>query len=146
MHRIGHSLEVAVGQHHAGGGFYVRGKHQGGFFGGNGRLHLGNGGGRPRGLSVIDQAAGFEYGVTGRNLTHVENLCPAVAEPAVADHHHMFAGGELACHRLHAECAAARHQGHRMRLVHLLEHARNVGHDARKTLGHVVECAVGVDD
>jgi len=145
MHRVGHGLEVVVGQDHAGRGFHVRCKDHGGLFLRNRGRHFGNRGGCPGGLGRIADAAGLEHRVAFRDLAHVEDLRPAEAEPAVADHHDMLSGGELARDRLHAEGATAGHQRHRMGFVDLLEHARDVGHHAAKPFGHVVERPVGVD-
>ena len=52
-----------------------------------------------------------------RDAAHVEDLRPAVAEPAVAHDQHLLAGGELARDRLHAEGAAAGHEHRRARVV-----------------------------
>ena len=145
MHRIGQRAQVAVGQHHAGRGLDMGREHQGGFFAGDGSADLFNRGGRPGRLRSVGGAARFHDGVAGRDLSHVEDLAPAVAEPAVAHHHHVLAGGKLPGHGFHAKGSAAGHQGDRMGLVDLFEHARDVTHHALKALGHVVERAVGVD-
>ena len=57
-----------------------------------------------------------------RDAAHVEDLCPAVAEPAVAQHQHFLAGRELTRHRLHAEGAATGDDGNGLSLVDLLQH------------------------
>ena len=146
MHRIGDSLQVVVGQQHAGGGFHMRRKYHGGLFLRDRRRDFGDGGGRPGGFTAFGDAPGLEHGVALGNAAHVEDLGPAEAEPAVADDHDVLVLCELAGYRFHAKGAAARYQGHRVGAIDLLEHARDVGHHATKAFGHVVERAVGVDD
>ena len=145
VHGIGNGLEVVIGQDHAGRGFDVGSEHQGGLFAGDGGHDLVDGGWHPGALRVVAQAARLHDGVAGRDLAHVEDLRPAVAEPAVADHQNMLAVCKLTCDRLHAEGATAGHERDRMCVVHPLEHGRDVGHHALEALGHVVERAVGVD-
>ncbi|MDT4858506.1 hypothetical protein FQZ97_929790 [compost metagenome] len=146
MHRVGDRAQVVVGQHHAGGGFHVRREHQRRFFCRDGGFHVFNRRRRPGGLRALGGAARLHHGVAGGDRAHVEDLRPAVAEPAVADHHHVLAVRELARHGFHAEGAAARHQHGGVRAVDALEHGRDVGHHALEAFGHVVERAVGVDD
>jgi hypothetical protein len=109
-------------------------------------LDLFNRAGLPGRLRVVGGLPRFHHRVAGGDLAHVEDLRPAVAEPAVADDHHMLAVRELARHRLHAEGAAAGHQHRRVGAVDALEHGRDVGHHALEAPGHVVERSVGVDD
>jgi hypothetical protein len=54
-------------------------------------------------------------------------------------------GGELPRHRFHAEGAAAGHDGHRVRAVHLLQDGGDVAHHTLELAGHVVQRTVGVD-
>ena len=67
------------------------------------------GAGQPGRLPVGAGAAGLEHDRARPGSTHVEDLGPAVAEPAVADHQGLLAGGELAGYGFHAEGAAAGH-------------------------------------
>ena len=145
VHRIGHGLQVVVGQHHAGRGFDVRREH-------HRRLLARGWWPRPRRSAPARRAsagrrrrARLQHGARRRDAAHVEDLRPAVAEPAVADHQHRAAGGELARHRFHAEGAAAGHDDRRARVVDLLQHAGDVAHHALELARHVVERAVGVD-
>ena len=89
--------------------------------------------------------AGLEHDLLGRNAAHLENLSPAVAEPAIAQHQALLAGTELAGHGLHAKGAAARHHRHRLGVIDLFQDGGDVTHHALKTLGHVIECAIGVN-
>ncbi len=89
--------------------------------------------------------AGLEDDAFRGDLSHVENLRPAEAEPAVADHQHLLAGGELAGDGFHAEGAAAGHDDGRPGVVDMLQDARDVLHDALEALRHVVQGAVGID-
>ena len=146
MYRIGHAAHIAIGQDHAGRGFHVRRKHQVRLVGqdaGHDFFHRRRRKGRL--FTFPDAARLQDYGL-GRYLAHLENLGPAVAEPAIADHQHLFVVGKLARHGFHAKGAAARHQHRRTRVVHLFQNSRDVFHDTLKTLRHVVERAVGVDD
>ena len=123
----------------------MRREHHRRLFFGNGGLHFGNRCRCPGGLRFSGSLARLDHSVRGGDLAHVKNLRPAVAEPAVADDHHVFAAGKLAGHRFHAVGAAAGHQHGGMRAIDFLEHAGNVRHHALKALGHVVEGPVGVD-
>ena len=145
MRGVGHGAQVVVGQDHARRRFNVRGKDNGGLALGNGGQYVGNRRGNPRRLRALARLPRFLHGGCSGNIPHVENLRPAVAEPAVAQHEYRLAGGKLARHRLHAVGAAAGHQRDGMRVVHVLEDARNVVHHALKAARHVVECAVGID-
>ncbi len=145
MDCIGHLAQVAVGQNHARSSFHVRCKHHLGLLDSNGFHHLFDGAGNPRRLVAVAGAAGLEHHRRGRDAAHVENLRPAVAEPAVADDHDLLAGGELPRHSFHAKGAAAGHQNGRVRVVDLFQNARDVFHDTLETLRHVVQRAVGID-
>ncbi len=121
MHGLADGAQVVVGQDHAGGGFDVRGKHHGGTLGTDGGGHFFGGAGFPCGLGVVADAAGLADEGFGGDVAHVKNLCPAVAEPAVANDQHFLTGGELAGDRLHAKRAAARHQRGGMGVIHLFQ-------------------------
>ena len=73
--------------------------------------------------AAVAGAARLQHGGRGGDRTHVEDLAPAVAEPAIADDQHLRPRGELARHGLHAEGAAAGHDDRRFRAVDALEHA-----------------------
>jgi len=88
----------------------------------------------------------LENDALGRDPAHVEDLGPAVAEPAIADHQTLLVGGELTGDRLHAEGAAAGDDDRAPGVVHRFQNARDVAHDPLKALGHVVQGAVGIDD
>jgi hypothetical protein len=90
--------------------------------------------------------ARLQHGLLRRNLPHLQNLRPAVAEPAVADDERLATGRELARHGLHAEAAAAGDDDRRACAVDLLQQAGNVAHHALELLRHVVQRAVGEDD
>ena len=88
----------------------------------------------------------FQYGRTRRDISHVEYLGPAKAEPAISDYQAVFFRRKLTRHSLHSECAAARHNGHRVGVVHLFQRRRYVRHRGLKRAGHVIDRAVRVDD
>ena len=56
----------------------------------------------------LPDAARFQHDGVGGDRAHVEDLRPAVAEPAVANDEATLAAGELTRDRFHAEGAAAR--------------------------------------
>ena len=123
----------------------MRGKYHVGLVGANACSHFVCRAWYPGGLRVVRHAAGLEHHLLRGDATHLKNLRPAVAEPAVAHHHGFFAGSKLARHGLHTKGTTARHQHCGLRAIHFFEQCRNIGHDALKALGHVVERAVGVD-
>ena len=143
---LGHRAQIVVGQDHAGGGFDMRRADHGGALLADRGHHLGDRRRRIGHLAPRRNGPRFEHGVCGRNLAHIEDLRPAVAEPAIANHQGGFAGGELASHRLHAEAAAAGHNDRRARAIDLLQHARDIAHHLLEFARHVVERAVGIDD
>jgi len=147
VRRIADGADVVVGQQDAAGGFHVRGKHHLGLFSADGRGHVLRSTWRPRILATGPLLARLaDHGTTAQaEVADLENLRPAVAEPAVAHDQHLLPVGKLARHGLHAEGAAARHQHGRVGVVDLLERAQDVLHHAGKALGHVVQGAVGVD-
>jgi hypothetical protein len=67
------------------------------------------------------RAARLEHRGRGGHAGHLEDLRPAVAEPAVADDQHRLPAGELARHRLHAVAAAAGHHHRCGGAVNLLQ-------------------------
>jgi hypothetical protein len=146
MHRIGHRTQIGGGQDHAGRGFHMRCEHHVGPRRGDGGDDFVDRCRRKRALLAGRDAARLQHLRLRRNAAHFEDLRPAVAEPAVADDQDPLVGGELACHRFHAEGATARHDDGRSGVVDRLEGARDVAHHALEALGHVVERAVGVDD
>ena len=124
----------------------MRREHQVGPLAADGRHHLVDGRGRERGLPPLALAARLEHVRRRRDVAHLEDLGPAVAEPAVADHQAALVLGELARHRLHAEAAAARHDDGGARVVDLLQGGRHVAHHGLEPLRHVVQGPVGVHD
>src|SRR5690606_3021038 len=86
--------------------------------------------------------AGLEDYLFRRDVALLEDLRPAVAEPAVADHQAFLAGGELPRHRFHAVGATARHDDRRPGAVDLLQRPGDIPHDLLEGLRHVVERAV----
>ena len=97
------------------------------------------------GLHAAADLAGLEDSAFGGNVAHVENLCPAEAEPAVADDQTLAMRGELAGDGLHAEGAAAGNDGGGLGVIDFFQDARNVAHDALKALRHMVQRTVGID-
>ncbi|MNS09884.1 hypothetical protein D3C72_413820 [compost metagenome] len=97
------------------------------------------------GLATRLDRPGLEHRSGRRDVAHLQNLAPAITEPAVAYHQTLLAGSELPRHRFHAECAAARNHRHRLGVVDLFQGFGNVLHHALKGLRHVIERAVGVD-
>ncbi len=145
MHRVGHGAQIVVGQHHAGGGFHMRGEHDGGLFAGDGGDHLGYGRGHEGRLGRIGHAAGLENRDFVRQMPGLDDLAPAITEPAVAHNEHLCALDELPRHGLHGKRAATRHDDCRLRVVGLFEHGRQITHNLLKLGRHVVERAVGVN-
>ena len=88
----------------------MRCKHQGGFFRTDGRHDFFDRARRPGRLAAFTNAARLHHDRIAGDMAHIENLRPAVAEPAVANDQHLFTGSELARNRLHAKGAAARNQ------------------------------------
>ncbi len=123
----------------------MRGKDEGGLFFGDGGDDFINRCRCPRGLCALAGLAGLQDCGRRGNVAHVEDLRPAVAKPAIADHHDMFAGGKLAGDGLHAVGAAAGHQHGGMRAVDFFQDAGDVSHHALEVFRHVVERAVGVN-
>jgi hypothetical protein len=100
----------------------------------------------PRVLAALALLARLaDHGAAAQARIGIEDLRPAVAEPAVAHDQHPLAVGELARHGFHAEGAAAGNQHGRVGVIDLLEHAQDVLHHAHELLGHVVERSIGVD-
>ena len=147
VRRRAQGLQIIVGQQDAAGGFDVRGKHDFGLFGVDGRHHFVDRAGCPRCLRAIALRARFANHGSGAEAqaAGIKNLAPAVAKPAIAHDQHFFVIGKLARHGFHAKGAAARHQRGAVRAINLFECAQDVLHHADKALGHVVERAVGVD-
>src|SRR4029079_1524625 len=96
-------------------------------------------------LFIADPAR-LEHGSLRRDLACVEDLRPTVAEPAVAYDQASLAGGQLPRNRFHAKRPTARHHDSRVRVVDVLENARDVAHDALEALRHVIERAVREND
>ncbi len=145
VHCIGHAAQVAVGQHHAGGSFDVRCKHHIWAFACNGGHDFFHRAWNPRRLLGVSDAAGHQDRGLGRDVAHVKNLRPTVAEPAIADDQCFFVGGKLARHGFHAKRATAGHQNGRLGVVHLFQDGRDVAHHTLEALRHMVQRAVGVD-
>jgi hypothetical protein len=145
MGSVGDRLEVFIGQDDACGGFHVRGEN-------DARPLLANPGGdhldgfrrKGRGGFVAD-LRGLDHGGFRGNVTHLEDLRPAVGEPAVADDHHLVVRGKLAGDRLHAEGAAAGHDDGSIGVIDFAEHGVEIGHDTLERLGHVIERTIGKD-
>ncbi|MNY21134.1 hypothetical protein D3C86_1546580 [compost metagenome] len=146
MHGVGDGPQIAIRQDHPRRSLDMRGAHQLRLFRPDGRQHFGDRRRGEGGLGAGLDRPGLEHPGLGRNVAHLENLRPAVAEPAVADHQALLPAGQLARHRLHAEGAAAGHYRHGVGVVDLLEGTRDVVHHPLERLRHMVERAVGVDD
>ena len=140
-------LQIAVGQHQASGSFHMRGEHHGRALAADGGDHLVDRRRCERRLRAAAGAAGLADGHVGGigESALLDDLRPAVTEPAVAHDHNLAALHVLAGYRLHAEAAAAGHDDGMLRVVGLAQHGREVAHHALKALRHMVERAVGVD-
>ena len=145
VHGITDGAQVIGRQDHARGGFHVGRKDHIGFFCQDVLDHFVDRAGRKGRLVGFALAARLEYYGLRGDGSHVENLCPAVAEPAVADYEAFFPGAKLAGHGFHAVAAAAGYHHGRLGVVDLFKSGGDLPHDALEALGHVVERAVGVD-
>jgi hypothetical protein len=145
VNRIGHAAQVVVRQDDARRRFDVRGEHHVGPAFADGGDDLGEGRRREGRLAAILGRTRLQNSRLRGNLPGIENLRPAVAEPAVPYHQAFLVARELPGDCLHAEGAAAWHDDGRLRLVDALQHAGDVVHDALELLRHVIERAVGVD-
>jgi hypothetical protein len=141
--RVGNRAQVGIRQHQSGCRLDVWRKHQV-------RLSLpdrGNDFGDRRrcisGLPFRPDGARLQHDRFRRDLSHVENLRPPVAEPSIADHQAFPAGGKLPRHRFHAESAAAGNDDRRRCPVHLLQGRGYIVHHTLESARHVVERAVG---
>ena len=97
-----------------------------------------------RGALVADLRS-HDDGCFRGNSAHLENLRPAVGEPAVADDHDLLPGGKLAGDSLHAEGSAAGHDDSRVGMVDLAQNRVEIVHDALERPRHVIERAIGKD-
>ena len=70
---------------------------------------------------LIAGLARFQHRLLSRNLTGLKNLCPAIGEPAIAQHHGFFATGELPGNRFHGKGSAAGHNDRRFGVVNLFQ-------------------------
>ena len=112
--RVANSLQVVVGQYHARGGFHMGSEDHGGPVGENGGNYLVHWRWRVGGLMIVLHWSCFQYCRVGRDATHIENLAPAVTEPAVADDQTVLSMTELAGHCFHSETAATWHHHGRL--------------------------------
>ena len=100
----GHLADVFVCEHHACGGFCVRGKHHIGLVGAYGSHGFFNrdGGEWRSGIAGI-LLARFQHDFLLRQACHVKDLGPAEAEEAVADDQARLVLRELASHGFHGK-------------------------------------------
>ena len=146
MHRIGDPPQVSVRKDDARSGFHMRREHQvGALFTDRGH-HLVDVGRCERRLRSVALAARLQHHGGCRDCTHLEDLGPAIAEPAVAQHHAPAAGAELTGNGLHAEAAATRDDDRRARAIGSLEQLGHAAHHRLEPARHVVERAIGIDD
>src|SRR5690554_6492639 len=146
MDGIGHLADVVIGKDDAGGGLHVGHEDDVRLLVADRLDHLLDGRrGEGRGGILLVQAAGLEDVDIGRDAAHLEDLAPAIAEPAVADHQAAALLGELTSYRLHAEGAAAGHDHRAVGVIDPLEVAGDIAHHLLEAGGHVVQGAVGVD-
>ena len=143
---VGDRADVRVGKDDAGCGFHVRREHDVGTLAADRGDDLGDRRRRVRRLAAGAHGARLEHGGARRDAAHVEDLRPAIAEPAVAQHEAALAGGELASDGFHAEGAAAGNHRNGIGVVDLAQRGADVAHDALEAPGHVIERAVGEDD
>src|SRR3546814_10310394 len=87
----------------------------------------------------------LEHRRAGGNAAHVEDLAPAIAEPAIADDQALLVRGELPRDRFHAEGAAAGHDNGAVSVVDLFQGSGDVFHDLLKGVRHMIYGAIGVD-
>ena len=108
------ALQVVVGQDHAGGGFDVRREHHCGLFLARWRPALRRSARGAHGACAAGAGlARLQHGGRRRDVAHVEDLRPAVAEPAVADDQHVLAvrrtgAPPLPCRRCRCRAPAPR--------------------------------------
>ena len=145
MHGVGHLLQVIVGQDHASRGFNMRSEHHGWLERSDLGPHFSDGCRCPRLLNAAANRPCLENGCMRRDLAHIDDLGPAVGEPAVTNDENRFVARKLTSHGFHAESSAAGYERDAVCVVNRFEHAGNIAHDTAKLLTHVVERAVGVD-
>ena len=72
---------------------------------------------RERSIGFIGKLARRKNRCVAGQTAGIDDLAPAIAEPAIADHHHIRITDKLAGDRLHAIGAAAGHHRHRSRAI-----------------------------
>ncbi len=146
MYGIGNRAQVVIRQNDTRGCFDVRGEYHIRLAGANLGDNLVN---RRRGKRGLVAGIGFdrlEYGLAGRDACHLENLTPAIAEPAVTNDQTRLVLGKLARNGFHTIGATTGNHCHCVGVVHALERSGNVTHDLLEGLRHVIERAIGKDD
>src|SRR5262249_919233 len=87
--------------------------------------------GRLRPLTLLARLANHS---AASQAARVEDLAPAIAEPAVANDQHLLAIRELSGNGLHAKCAAAGHEYRGVSVIHALECNQDVLHHRGEAL------------
>ena len=145
-HRFTHRTEVRLGQHDACRCFNVGRKNHCRLFTKDGRNHLFDRGGCKGCLRLCRHRASLQHRHIMRDLAGLEDLRPAIAEPAIAQNETRLVLRKLTGHGFHTVGATARNNHGGIRLIHLFDHRRDVGNDLLELLRHVVERAVGIHD
>ena len=96
-----------------------------------------------RGIRLVGGLTGRQHGGAFGKAASLDDLAPAVAEPAIPDHHHPRLLDELPCYRLHAIGAAARDHGDRRRAIGIAHDPRDIAHDIAKGGRHRIQGPVG---
>ena len=100
--------------------------------------HIFNRSGPKRLLCAISSLSGFHHLHSRGARCGFKNLRPSIGKPAVAHHQDIRIAAKLAGYGLHPESAAAGDQGHRIRIIYLSQHSRNIGHHGLKNRRHMV--------
>ncbi|OIQ89028.1 hypothetical protein GALL_291040 [mine drainage metagenome] len=146
MRDVGQLAQIVVGQQHAGRGLDVRREDDTGTLAAHRVDHLVDRRRHERGLRAIALAARLQHRDLVAQAAGLDDLRPAVAEPAVAHDEHSLTLHELARDRFHREAAAARNDHRGGGTVGFAQHRREVAHHALEALRHVVQRAIRVDD
>ena len=132
MYSISNSTDKAVRHHQASRGFHMRAADHIRLFRPDRGNNLVQRDRCKRCIACIFQLTGSQNRCRRRQTASLDNLRPAKAEPAIADHQHLGISRELARNRLHPVGATTRHHSHRGRPISGLHDPRNVAHHMTK--------------
>ena len=79
-----------------------------------------------------------------RDVSHLEDLRPAVAEPTISNHETLATRCELARYSLHAVGAATGNHYRGFSVVNLFQHAGDVIDHPHERFRHMVQRTIGV--